>query len=122
MFIYKQPSYLDSRNSNLVICDIHIMLFVIIFFGLGLCRANGIENGSTESKAQVVKVGVILNLGSPLGKMAKSYISMAVSDFYAINANYRTRLALSVKDTEEDVVEAASAGTYINSVFHETTS
>nr|XP_048327496.1 glutamate receptor 2.1-like [Ziziphus jujuba var. spinosa] len=89
--------------------DTQKMLFVIIFFGIGVCTVNAVENGSMESKPQVVGVGVILNLASPVGQMAEGYISMAVSDFYAIHANYRTRLALSVKDSVGDVVEAASA-------------
>ncbi|XP_060673049.1 glutamate receptor 2.8-like [Ziziphus jujuba] len=75
----------------------------------GVCTVNAVENGSMESKPQVVGVGVILNLASPVGLMAEGYISMAVSDIYAIHANYRTRLALSVKDSVGDVVEAESA-------------
>lgn len=87
--------------------DIHRTL-VIIFFGIVL-SVNAVDYGSMESK-QVVRVGVILDSASPLGKMANSCISMALSDFYSINANYRTRLALSVKDSVKDVVKAASAG------------
>ncbi|XP_015878042.3 glutamate receptor 2.5-like [Ziziphus jujuba] len=86
--------------------DIHRTL-VIIFFGIVL-SVNAVDYGSMESK-QVVRVGVILDSASPLGKMANSCISMALSDFYSINANYRTRLALSVKDSVKDVVKAASA-------------
>ncbi|KAF3452843.1 hypothetical protein FNV43_RR03276 [Rhamnella rubrinervis] len=69
------------------------------------------ENGSnnTTGSKQVVRIGVIVDLESEVGKMTQNYISMAISDFYAINANYHTRLALSVKNSPMDAVVAASA-------------
>lgn len=36
---------------------------------------------------------------------------MALSDFYAVNDNYRTRLAFFTKDSGDDIIAAASAGT-----------
>ena len=60
-----------------------------------------------------VRVGVVLDLKSPVGGMAELCMSMALSDFYEENDNYTTRLALSTKDSGDDVVAAASAGTYI---------
>ena len=87
---------------------IHINILIVLFFGVGVC-VNGVENRTIEPK-QVVRVGVILDLASPVGKTAKSYISMAVSDFYAGNTAYQTRLAVSVKDSKEDVVETTFAG------------
>ena len=87
---------------------IHINILIVLFFGVGVC-VNGVENRTIEPK-QVVRVGVILDLASPVGKTAKSYISMAVSDFYARNTGYQTRLAVSVKDSKEDVVETTFAG------------
>nr|XP_048327233.1 glutamate receptor 2.4-like [Ziziphus jujuba var. spinosa] len=69
---------------------------------------SAVENGIIVSK-QVVAIGKILDLASPVGKIANSYISKAVSDFYTRNANYRTRLSLSVKDSGKDAVMATSA-------------
>ncbi|KAK9931920.1 hypothetical protein M0R45_019174 [Rubus argutus] len=57
----------------------------------------------------MVNVGVILDLDTPVGKMAHHCVSMALSDFYARNANYRTKLNLTVKDSRNDVVSASSA-------------
>ena len=65
------------------------------------------HNSSMKLK---VGVGVILDMNSPVGKTSRHYISMAISDFYANNANYSTRLALSFKDSGNDTVAAASAG------------
>jgi hypothetical protein len=60
-----------------------------------------------------VKVGVVLDLKSPVGGIAELCMSMALSDFYEENDNYTTRLVLSTKDSGGDVVAAASAGTYV---------
>jgi hypothetical protein len=62
-----------------------------------------------------VRVGVVLDLKSPVGGIAELCMSMALSDFYEENDNYTTRLTLSTKDSGPsggDVVAAASAGTY----------
>ncbi|XP_010914101.1 glutamate receptor 2.7 [Elaeis guineensis] len=56
-----------------------------------------------------VDVGVILDLGSMEGKRCRTSISMAIDDFYAAHHNYRTRIILHTRDSDGDVVEAASA-------------
>ena len=60
---------------------------------------------------EVIPIGVVLDLKSPVGRAAESYMSMALSDFYTMNDNYRTRLSLLTKDSGDDIVAAASAGT-----------
>lgn len=90
---------------------IHLILSIILF-GLTLCfePSNSVENGSTGSK-KMVPVGVILDHDSGVGKMGKSYIAMAVSDFYARYADYKTRLnPAAMKNSVKDPVVAASAG------------
>uniref|UniRef100_A0A7N2KMT2 Glutamate receptor n=1 Tax=Quercus lobata TaxID=97700 RepID=A0A7N2KMT2_QUELO len=57
---------------------------------------------------EVIPVGVVLDLKSPVGRVAESYMSMARSNFYAVNHNYRTRLTLFAKDSGDDVITAAS--------------
>jgi hypothetical protein len=59
----------------------------------------------------IIRVGVVLDMNSAVGKMAESCISAAVNDFYARNADYRTRISLVTRDSKGDVVTAASAGT-----------
>ncbi|KAL4654551.1 hypothetical protein ACB092_01G387600 [Castanea dentata] len=58
---------------------------------------------------EVIPIGVVLDLKSPVGRAAESYMSMVLSDFYAVNDNYRTRLSLLTKDSGDDIVAAASA-------------
>nr|POF07337.1 glutamate receptor 2.7 [Quercus suber] len=58
---------------------------------------------------ELIPVGVVLDLKSPVGRVAERYMSMALSDFYAVNHNYSTRLSLLTKDSGNDVIAAASA-------------
>ena len=60
---------------------------------------------------ELIPIGVVLDLKSPVGRVAERYMSMALSDFYAVNHNYSTRLSLFTKDSGNDVIAAASAGT-----------
>ncbi|KAJ0030050.1 hypothetical protein Pint_12576 [Pistacia integerrima] len=53
--------------------------------------------------------GLILNVNQELGKMSLSCINMALSDFYATNSNYKTRLILNTRDSKGDVIGAAAA-------------
>ncbi|KAJ3696124.1 hypothetical protein LUZ60_001501 [Juncus effusus] len=57
----------------------------------------------------LIRVGVVLDLDSLAGKLSKTSISMAIEDFYAINANFNTRVVLEYRDSMSDVVSAASA-------------
>lgn len=81
----------------------HLLLF-ILFLSLSLLGKQSMADDV------VVRVGIVLDLNSTKGEMAKSYILMAVSDFYAVNSNYRTRLSLFIRDSKGDVIGAACAG------------
>ncbi|XP_010270821.1 PREDICTED: glutamate receptor 2.8-like [Nelumbo nucifera] len=84
----------------------HLLLFG--FFSLSLCFATGAHNRSFSANVSV-HVGVVLDLNSQVGKMAQSCISMAVSDFYAKNSHYKTRMVLHTRDSKNDVITAASS-------------
>lgn len=90
------------------------MIFGVALF---LCVINGVENGSTETIKQRVGVGVILN-SSPVGREAKSYMYKALHDFYVVNAHFQTRLALSLRPSGDDTVEAAQAGKFAHGYVH----
>ncbi|KAL6345522.1 hypothetical protein AAG906_017247 [Vitis piasezkii] len=55
-----------------------------------------------------VKVGVVLDLDTWVGKMGLSCISMALSDFYASHGHYKTRVVTNIRDSKRDVVGAAA--------------
>ncbi|CAG7895625.1 unnamed protein product, partial [Brassica rapa] len=57
-----------------------------------------------------VRVGLVLDLGSVEGKILGSSVSMALSDFYAVNSDYKTRVSLSVRNSRgEPILALASA-------------
>ncbi|XP_044947621.1 glutamate receptor 2.8-like [Hordeum vulgare subsp. vulgare] len=79
-----------------------------IFFLLLLIAGFGAaQNGS--GKADEFHVGVILDLGSLVGKVARTSVLLAAQDFYAVHQNYSTKLALHVMDSVGSDVQAASA-------------
>jgi ionotropic glutamate receptor len=79
-----------------------LFIFIILFERNFLAKA--------QNTTIPVNVGVILDFDTWNGKMGFSCINMALSDFYASNSNYKTRLVLNSRDSESDVVGAAAAG------------
>lgn len=61
--------------------------------------------------AQEFHVGGILDLETMVGKIARTSISLAMEDFYAVHQNYSTKLVLHIRDSMRDDVRAASQGT-----------
>ncbi|CAK9134934.1 unnamed protein product [Ilex paraguariensis] len=55
------------------------------------------------------RVGVILDLGSWVGKTIHSCITMAISDFYAVNSHHKTMIALHTRDSKGEPFQALSA-------------
>lgn len=58
-------------------------------------------------------VGVILDLDSTdssVGRVGMPSLSMAVTDFYSLHADYKTRLVLHPMDSNGSIVDAAAAG------------
>uniref|UniRef100_K3YZ13 Glutamate receptor n=1 Tax=Setaria italica TaxID=4555 RepID=K3YZ13_SETIT len=82
---------------------VRIAMFLFLAF------SSAVAQNVTESKVQEFHVGVVLDLGTTVGKVAHTSISIAVEDFYAIHPNYTTRLVLHVRDSMSDDVQAASA-------------
>ncbi|KAF5461787.1 hypothetical protein F2P56_017858 [Juglans regia] len=66
-------------------------------------------HGEHSMAKEVVPVGVVLDLNSTVGGVAKRCMSMALSDFYAVNDDYNTRLALLTMDSGNEVIAVASA-------------
>ncbi|XP_043710271.1 glutamate receptor 2.8-like [Telopea speciosissima] len=60
------------------------------------------QNGSINSNISLFHVGVVLDLKLKMGEIAESCISMALSNFYEIHANYTTRIVLHAMDSEQN--------------------
>ncbi|KAJ9567207.1 hypothetical protein OSB04_003173 [Centaurea solstitialis] len=56
-----------------------------------------------------IPVGVILDMGSWVGKTVHSCITISLSDFYMVNSPYKTRIVLHYRDTHGEPLHALSA-------------
>lgn len=74
--------------------------FFFLFLNLSVAQ------NVTESGTGTLSVGVILNLQSLVGKMARISILMAMEDFYAVHRNYSTKLVLHIRDSNGDDIQA----------------
>ena len=59
-----------------------------------------------------VKVGVILDMESGVGKVICRCITMALSDFYTTNPHYKTRIVFNTRDTKGEPLRALSSGIF----------
>jgi glutamate receptor, ionotropic, plant len=80
-----------------------------IIFLLLIFSSTAAQN-TTGNSTNEFHVGVILDLGSLVGKVARTSISLAVEDFYAACQNCTRKLVLHVRDSAGNNVQAASAG------------
>ena len=71
----------------------------------------------SQNETIPVKVGVILDLETAVAKIWLSCIDLALSDFYASHAHFKTRLLLNTRDSNTGVVAAAAAGIYFNFIL-----
>ncbi|KAL4572287.1 hypothetical protein LXL04_019058 [Taraxacum kok-saghyz] len=56
-----------------------------------------------------IGVGVILDMESWIGKSIHRCITMAISDIYALNHNYKTKIVIHTRDSKGDPLKALSA-------------
>ena len=79
---------------------------------LFLAFISAVAQNVTENKVEEFHVGVVLDLGTTVGKVAHTSILIAIEDFYAVHPNYTTRIVLHVRDSLSDDVQAASEGEF----------
>ncbi|KAL9674950.1 hypothetical protein QQ045_003149 [Rhodiola kirilowii] len=88
----------DYSNLSLIMIIILLMCFIT-------CMA-----ASTNTTGnRTVSIGVVLDTETLFGRKSLASLSLALDNFYSSHADYHTRIALRVRDSEEDVVSAASA-------------
>ncbi|KAK2979006.1 hypothetical protein RJ640_023588 [Escallonia rubra] len=83
------------------------LLSSLIF--LSLAASEVLSHNSSATVASEINVGVILDMGSWVGKTIHSCITMAVTDFYAENAHHKTRMILHTRDSKGEPLRALSA-------------
>ncbi|KAF9612896.1 hypothetical protein IFM89_004312 [Coptis chinensis] len=91
---------LEMKNHN----PVHVIMFlVLVLTSIQLAKAR--DNDDVTP----VDVGVILDMDTSVGKISTRCMQMAISDFYAIHDNYKTRLVLHSRDSKLDIIFAAFA-------------
>ncbi|KAJ9567211.1 hypothetical protein OSB04_003177 [Centaurea solstitialis] len=89
-------------NGKKSICHLFLILMLLICFQL---HSKAQENESYKE----IPVGVILDMGSLVGKSVHSCITMALSDFYTVNSHYKTRILLHDRNTHGEPLHALPA-------------
>ncbi|KAL9682059.1 hypothetical protein QQ045_013852 [Rhodiola kirilowii] len=77
-----------------------LILIVFAASSINQLGAAGIMDKELD-EFQFVHVGVVLNLNSSVGSMSDKCLSMALDDFYDLNYNYKTRVVLHKKHSED---------------------
>ncbi|KAL8466481.1 hypothetical protein ACS0TY_035533 [Phlomoides rotata] len=66
-------------------------------------------SNSFDSNTAKADVGVILDLDTPLGKIYRTCISMAIEDFYSKHQNYTTMIVPHFRDSRTQAIAATSS-------------
>ena len=90
---------IDKKSTHLSF----LILMLLICFQLH-------SEGQEYQSYKEIPVGVILDMGSWVGKTVHSCITMALSDFYMLNSYYKTRIVLHDRNTHGEPLQALSAG------------
>ncbi|XP_056850382.1 glutamate receptor 1.3 [Raphanus sativus] len=85
-----------------------LLLFIICFAS---SQNDDVYEGSESDHKRVqIRVGLVLDSGSVEGKMVGRSVTTALSDFYAVNSDYKTRVSLSIGNSHgEPLLALASA-------------
>jgi len=86
----------------------HVVLLLILLGLAALIPAT--PRAQQPPPPASVTVGLIIDADSPVGRIARTTIPMALDDFYAAFPNASARVRVVQHDSGGDVVAAASAG------------
>lgn len=64
---------------------------------------------SSGNNSLTFQVGVVLDLDTDLARRGMTCLNMALSKFYSVHSKYKTRLDLHVRDSKQNVIDAAAA-------------
>ncbi|CAN6861963.1 unnamed protein product [Brassica oleracea] len=85
-------------------------LFVQLLFTCFASSQNDDVYEDSASKWVRIRVGLVLDMDSLEGKMVGRSVTTALSDFYAINTDHKTRVSLSIRNSHgEPLLALASA-------------
>ncbi|KAL3825959.1 hypothetical protein ACJIZ3_021988 [Penstemon smallii] len=84
-----------------------VSLIICVFFFLCINAQEEAQNNSNNST--LFKVGVVLDLDSLVGRIGMTSLSLALSDYYSVDRNYTAKIALHVRDSNGQVIDAADS-------------
>ncbi|XP_047342747.1 glutamate receptor 2.8-like [Impatiens glandulifera] len=90
----------EMRSSN----NFSVYLLVLYLSFSGSESQRDVNNSTV-----LFNVGVILDTTTFVGNIGLTYLEMAHSDFYSTHTSYRTRLVLHVRDSNDQIIDAAAA-------------
>lgn len=102
---HKVPDLWTKMMNSTKANNIFLGYFVPFVWGFVLMNV-----GLGKNPASEIKIGIILDLQTQFSKICLTSINMSLSDFYEDHSNYTTRLAIHVRDSMEDAVQASAAG------------
>ena len=82
---------MDTPNALMFL--LHVILFLVV---------------TAQTSNKQMPIGVILDLDTLAGKVARTSVTMALEDFYTGHWNYSTRLVLYTRDSNKDNLKAIS--------------
>ena len=71
-----------------------------------------VSSGWAAGQVEDFRVGLILDSGSTLGRIILTSVNMSLFDFYNKHPNSKRRLQITLRNSDNDVVNAASAGNF----------
>ncbi|KAL9674860.1 hypothetical protein QQ045_003059 [Rhodiola kirilowii] len=87
----------------------HSNLSIIMIISLLMCFITCMAGSTNTTGNRTVSIGVVLDTETLFGRKSLASLLLALDDFYSSHADYHTKIVLRVRDSEEDVVSAASA-------------
>ncbi|CAH1447104.1 unnamed protein product [Lactuca virosa] len=100
----KYMDMLVMRNQQF---DLFIRLFPFLI--LMLLSFQTLLTAHEDPTYKDIQVGVILDMESGVGKVIYHCVTMAISDFYKANPDYKTRIVFITRDTKGEPLYALSA-------------
>jgi ionotropic glutamate receptor len=83
-----------------------LVLLLFISRSFASTKNDDVDGG----KRVQIRVGLVLDLGSLKGKIVKNSVSMALSYFYAIHNDYKTRVSVSLRNSHGEPLLALASG------------
>lgn len=64
----------------------------------------------SNQETNTIKIGIILDTRSWVGEVVQSCLTMAISEFYMLNEQYKTRIALEPRDSRGEPFRSIASG------------